>query len=239
VPMTLSHPAAVLPLRRLGLPMSVMVVASMVPDVPLFLRSTDGYEATHRVVGVPTIDVALTALVVAAWFLLVRDALVDLAPDALRRRLPPRSRLDRRQILLAPAAAVVGAGTHVAWDSFTHPGRWGVRHVTWLQAEHAGLAGSTWAQYVSGVVGLAIVVLTAIAYLRAAPPTDPARPGRRLPAASLPLVVGAAGAAGLVAAARHASSGLVTMAFDGVIVGGIALVVGLVALGVAWNARRA
>lgn len=237
--MTLSHPAAVLPLRRLGLPMSVLVVASMVPDLPLFLRSSGGYEATHRVVGVVTLDVVLTAVVVAVWFLVVRDAVVDLAPDAMRRRLSTSARLDRRQIVLAPVAAVVGAATHVVWDSFTHPDRWGVRHVRWLQAEHAGLAGATWAQHVSGVVGLAILVLAAIAFLRAASPTELDRPPPRLPAASLPLVVGVAGAAGLLAAARHTSAGLGTMAFYGVIVSVVVLVVGLVALGVAWNARRA
>lgn len=238
MPLTLSHPAAVLPLRRLGLPMSVMVIASMVPDLPLFLRSTAGYEATHRVVGVLTIDVVLTALAASVWFLLVRDAVVDLAPDALRLRLPARARLDRRQIVLAPVAAVVGAATHVAWDAFTHPGRWGVRHVPWLQADHAGLAGSAWAQYVSGVVGLAIVVAAAIALLRASPPTDLDRPARRLPAASLPLVVGGSCAAGLAAAAWQAGAGLAPMAFYAVIAGVIVLVVGLLGLGAAWNARR-
>jgi hypothetical protein len=36
VPLTLSHPAAALPLRRLGLPTAALVAGSMAPDVPLF-----------------------------------------------------------------------------------------------------------------------------------------------------------------------------------------------------------
>jgi hypothetical protein len=45
--MTLAHPVAVLPLRRFGLPMAAMVIGSMVPDVPLFLRWSSGYQVSH------------------------------------------------------------------------------------------------------------------------------------------------------------------------------------------------
>ena len=238
MPLTLSHPAAVLPLRRLGLPASVMVIASMVPDVPLFLGSSAGYSATHRWTGVVTIDLLLTGGVVAVWFVVMRDALVDLAPDPVRLRVPPRARLDRRQLLLLPAAAVIGSATHVLWDAFTHPGRWGVRQVTWLQDDHAGLAGHAWAQYVSGVVGLAIVAAAVVAHLRSSAPTAVDLPARRLPAASLPVVVGLAAAAGVVSALRTAPARLDLMAFNAVVDSLIVLALGLVALCLVWNARR-
>jgi hypothetical protein len=75
-------------------------------------------------VGVVTADLVGTLVLLFAWNELFRDALVDLAPRAVRMRLPARRRLSLRQWLLAPAAAVLGSATHVVWDSFTHPGRW-------------------------------------------------------------------------------------------------------------------
>ena len=62
MPLTLSHPAAVLPLRGLDLPVTALVAGSMVPDVPLFLGWTRGYEVTHRLLGVVTVDPILATL---------------------------------------------------------------------------------------------------------------------------------------------------------------------------------
>jgi hypothetical protein len=166
VPLTLSHPAAVLPLRRLGLPMTVLVIGSMVPDIPPFLGSGRWYERTHSVLGLVTLDVAVTAVVVAVWFLVLRDALVDLAPA------PVRGRID------------------------------------WLQAEHAGLFGMKWAQYGSGVVGLAVVIMAALVHLRAAP------------------------------AIRSAPDGLHAMAFNGVVDSLSVLACGLVLVCLGWHAAR-
>lgn len=238
MPLTLSHPAVVLPLRRLGLPVSVMAIASMVPDVPLFLGWADGYSATHRWAGIVTVDLLLTVGVVAVWFGVMRDALVDLARSSIRIRLPARARLDRRQLVLAPLAACIGSATHVVWDAFTHPGRWGVRRVPWLQADHLGLAGHQWAQYSSGVVGLVIVLAAVLAHLRSLRPSDVPRPARRLPAATLPSVVGLAAVAGCVSALRSVPAGVHLMAFNGVVDSLIVLTLGLVAACLVWNARR-
>lgn len=188
--------------------------------------------------GIVTIGLALTAVVVALWFAVVRDALVDASPDAVRLRLPARARLDRTAVLLSPVAAVIGAGSHVLWDSFTHPGRWGVRQIGWLERQHGGLTGAEWAQYASSVVGLGVVGLAVLAHLRASAPDDTGRPPRRLPRATLPVVIAVAAVAGAIAAAWKAPQGLHSMAFYSAVVGIGVLVLGLVALSLAWNARR-
>ncbi len=239
MPLTLSHPAAVLPLRRLGLPMTVLVIASMVPDIPLFMGWLRGYEVTHSAVGIVTVDLLATFVVVAAWFFVLRDALVDLSPAPVRSRLPHRARLDRRGWILAPLAACIGAATHVLWDSFTHPGRWGVAQIGWLQEDHAGLAGMKWVQYTSGVVGLAIVLAAAVAHLRTVPPVATSRRPRLLPSATLPLVVAIGAATALVSAGLSAPSGLHAMAFNGVVDSLIVLAVGIVAVSALWQVRNA
>lgn len=236
--MTLAHPAAVLPLRRLGLPTSALVAGSMVPDVPLFLGSARGYDATHSLLGILVIDVLLAVGAVLLWSAFARDALVDMAPAAIRRRLPARARLSRPESLMVPVAGSVGAATHFVWDSFTHPGRWGPRHIEWLRAEHGALPGLKWLQYASGVVGLVVVVWAVVGHLRSLRP----RPGERgpavLPRSTLPGVVVAAGTVGLASAAVNAQHGFHAMAFEGVVNSLIAATaLGALAC-VAWHAAR-
>ena len=238
MPLTLSHPAAVLPLRRLGLPMTSMVIGSMVLDVPLYLGSRRGYDLAHSPLGVPTVDIVGALLVLGLWFTVLRDPLVDLAPTAIRSRLTPRARLTRRQWLLAPVGALIGGITHVAWDSFTHYDRWGSDHVGWLQRDHLGLAGLKWAQYASGVLGLVVVGWFAVAHLRSLAPLNVRRPPRVMTPGALVAVVVLAGLTGLASAAWKAPVGLHAMAFHGVVNSIIVFVVGGVLVCLAWQVLR-
>ncbi|HET6563733.1 MAG TPA: DUF4184 family protein [Marmoricola sp.] len=233
MPLTVAHPAAVLPLRRLGLPMSAMVIGSMVPDVPLFVRWPGGYQVSHSYTGVFTVDLLGALVVLLGWNAFARDALVDLAPSPVRDRLASRHRLSLRQWLLAPAAAALGSITHVFWDAFTHQHRWGVASFAWLRADVGPLPGYRWAQYLSGVVGLAIVLGSCIALLRRRPPNRTARP-RTLPPAVLPVVVGAAMVHGGLAALSRAQRGLHAVAFHGAVQGILALAAGTAVICLLW-----
>ncbi len=236
MPLTLSHPVAVLPLRRLGLPMAALVLGSMAPDAPVFARWTAAYVVTHSPVGVVTIDVVLVLVALGVWSVLVRDALVDLAPTYVRSRLAPQARLSSRQWMLAPLAGAVGAASHVVWDAFTHLDGWGVQHVSWLRAEHGGLAAYSWAQYGSGVVGLAILGVVAVRHLRSLPVLRIDRPPRVLGSAVLGVLLGGAVLVGLVAGVRAVGEGLRAVAFDVVVASVVALGVGTALTCAVWQA---
>ncbi len=235
--MTLAHPAAVLPLRRLGLPMSALVTGSMVPDIPVFLEWHRAYQLTHSLLGILVIDVGLAVCVLLVWFPFARDAVVDMAPGQVRSRLAERARLTGRQWLLVAPAASLGAATHLLWDSFTHPGRWGPDHIEWLRTEHAGLEGLRWSQYVSGVIGLAIVIWVSTTYLRSRAPLDSRGPSA-LPPVTLPALITVSVAVGLVSVIVAAPQGFHVMAFYGV----VNSVLTLLALGAiasaAWHGVR-
>ncbi len=233
MPVTLAHPAAVLPLRGLGLPLSAMVIGSMVPDLPVFSRSWEVYGFTHSVAGVVTVDLVLTLVLLSLWDRWGRDALVDTSPAAVRDRLPGRARIGRAAWVLAPLAAVVGSLTHIVWDAFTHGGRWGVRLVPWLGEEHAGLPGHAWAQYGSGVVGLLAVGVAILAVLRR-PLLEAGRP-RRLPAVTLPVAVLAAGASSVLTfVSRWGADPFRLAAFHAAVVGIVALAVVLALVTSLW-----
>ena len=68
-------------------------------------------------------------------------------------------------------AVVLGAATHLAWDSFTHRGRWGTELIPWLNdlvltlGGH-GIPGFKVLQYGSTVVGLPILAILGLLWLR-------------------------------------------------------------------------
>jgi len=219
---------------------AAMVAGSMAPDVPMFIHVPGSYGVTHSLLGVLTVDVVLGTLGVVVWFVLVRDALVDVAPAAVRERIAATACYSRQQWLLVPLAVAIGALTHVVWDLFTHPHRWGVQHVSWLREMHAGLPGSAWAQYVTGVLGLVVVGIWALGSLRGlSRRTRPARVPELGVRALAGVLITTAALTGVVASSR-ASDGLHAMAFHGAVLGTIFLVLGLLALATVWQtlARR-
>ncbi|MFV0130419.1 DUF4184 family protein [Streptomyces sp. HMX112] len=174
MPFTLSHAAAVLPgIRRSGtargpLVASALVAGSFAPDMTYFadtalpgaMRFGD---VTHGLWGVLTVDVAVTAALVALW-LMVREPLVALVPRRWRTRVHALVRGEpwrgRRVPALAAwfyVSAVIGSATHVVWDLFTHADRWGTRMLPVLGEVVAGFPVYQYAQY--GGSALALVVL--------------------------------------------------------------------------------
>lgn len=254
MPYTLAHPAIVLPLRRLGLPTSALVIGSMVPDLPLFVPTpaalSTSYRLTHSAVGIVSVDLAVTLLAVLVWRRVLRAPALLLAPIGVREQLAAQAARARgwRALLAMPVAAVLGAASHVGWDSFTHRGRWGVQHVGWLAERHGPLMGYAWAQYLSGVIGLAVIAITcSVAVVRLSRVTaghDDAGAGTvwaRLPAAVPALtwcLVAGVGLTALTAAAASTAGGLRAVAYAGAVTGVQSAVVGLFLVAAWWWARE-
>ncbi|WP_051944355.1 DUF4184 family protein [Streptacidiphilus rugosus] len=189
MPFTLSHPAAVLPFLRAGRPRgrliaSALVAGSLAPDVPYFLDSvlpgTYGIgRLTHRPWAVATLDAAVAAGLVGAWHGLLREPLTALLPQPLADRVAVLTKPTRRTVTPADAAwfvasAGVGAFTHVAWDAFTHHGRFGERHWPALGHPINGRMPVYQAlQWASSVAGLAALVRAGERTLRATKPEEP------------------------------------------------------------------
>jgi len=207
MPFTPSHIAAVLPLlsssrMRALLDPWALAIGAMVPDLPIFLPVLPDYSDWHSWQGVVTVDLLAVLILLALFHAFLRDPLLSLLPPSLAGRaatLLPSWRRIVRSLPAIVAGALVGAGSHVLWDSFTHstgPGEWGA----WLATPVLGvLPVFRTLQYGSSALGLALVVWWAWRGLAAMPPTPvPARLG--LSAAARRVVL-ACGAAGVVAGA--------------------------------------
>jgi hypothetical protein len=182
VPFTPSHIAAALPFLRTPLLPSAVVIGTMAPDVPYYLPVRFPRDLTHSLAGAPTVDLLIAVTLVLLWYAVLRAPIVDLAPAAIRTRMPQLGPLAWRQpgrswpfaVVLMLLGALVGILTHLAWDSFTHEG-WLVDAVPVFQQRLGPLPLVAWLQHTSTIVGLVILAVWAARWLSTTTP-DAARP---------------------------------------------------------------
>lgn len=174
MPWTFSHPAAVLPLRRIGpwrLPLSGLVAGSIAPDLGYYIGRTDWAAYAHTLPGIVVLCVpgGWLCVVLMRW---LREPLVALLPQPHRgalRSLPrPAALASVRELPLLCAALVLGALTHVLWDAFTHGTGFMVQQLPALQTALFEADGRTihvfhLLQHLSTLVGLACLL---VAYRR-------------------------------------------------------------------------
>lgn len=211
MPLTFAHLAAVVPLARLKLPISALVVGSVAPDLIYFARLAPRGHFGHTLPGLFLLCLPAGLALLWVFHRLLKGPLTELAPSAAQRRLAcylHASPFDRPLVLVA-AAVLSGAATHDVWDAFTHAGGWGVATASALRLNVAlGPLGRIpvykLAQHGSTLIGLVVLAYSVAAWWRHAPEADthchlPART-RKLRLSLLvavPLAVGAAYAGGV------------------------------------------
>ncbi|MGZ0711144.1 DUF4184 family protein (plasmid) [Coraliomargarita sp. W4R53] len=190
MPFTPSHAIVALPFIRTPLVPAAIAVGAMTPDLPLFVRGLPlHYGITHDLTWLPaTILLALVLLLV--WRCVLRPAARELSPTWLAARFPsewdrgavsalaetffvsvtPRGtrRVSWRGVALLLISLVVGVASHILWDVFTHEGRGGVDSIPALAEQWGPLLGYKWLQHGSSVLGLVILGVWMLLWLRRA-----------------------------------------------------------------------
>ncbi len=137
MPFTLAHPAAILPFAKTKLPLSALVIGAMVPDFEYMLRLSAQSDISHTLRGLFLF--CIPAGVVALWIFhrILKLPLFALLPGKIQSRLDPLvdgfpfAPIARFSLIVA--GIVLGAVTHLFWDSITHPDGWMVMHIPLLQ----------------------------------------------------------------------------------------------------------
>jgi hypothetical protein len=218
VPFTPSHAIVALPFVRTPLVPAAIAIGAMTPDAPLFFRVGPGYWVTHDWLGAALVDLPLGLGFLLVWTILLRPAVPALAPGWLRSRLPEAwssstwsgwwqlwggrrvAAASRwRAISLVAASLAIGIATHLIWDAFTHPYRWGSVLLPVLAEQVGPLRLWDWVQHVCSLLGLLGLGWWAVRWLgRRTPRQAPTRvPSvlRWVYWASLPLCLAVAGVA--------------------------------------------
>lgn len=181
VPFTVSHAAAVLPLRRTRLAWSALVIGSFGPDFEYFLRMSSDSRAWHSYPDFLLYCLPFTVLVFVLFQVLLKKPLTGLLPNGLQRRLKSVAPTLPRTVSGAfwvVVSLLIGISTHIAWDACTHRHTWPTDHIAVLRGlvvlplNHR-MYGWQLFQTFSSVFGLFVLALYFWAWYRRTPPRGP------------------------------------------------------------------
>ena len=177
MPWTFSHPLAVVPLRRLcpeRLNFTALIIGSMSPDFGYYIGKFPVANFAHT--GLRTFVVCLPmGLLALGLFYPIRRPLCFVLPQPHRAALMPlasrRPSFSVHSFFVAALSILLGAWTHIVWDSFTHPDGWAVTHLAILHATviHVGttsLAVFNFLQQVSTFGAGALLIVLYFRWLR-------------------------------------------------------------------------
>jgi hypothetical protein len=109
---------------RRWLSFSALVVGAMVPDILNFVQTPLERNFGHTVPGLFLFCLPAGITVLWLYHALLKEPLLGLLPESHRARLQPYIRpfyfFPAKRFLFILASLLVGAVTHIAWDSFTH-----------------------------------------------------------------------------------------------------------------------
>ena len=170
MPCTFSHPAAVLPLRRFCpglLDFTALVIGSITPDLGYYTHTFAAATFAHTLTGSAVICLP-SGIMLYFLFLWAREPVCHILPAPHMQALLPLCRktppfLPMRWLSVS-ISVILGAWTHILWDSFTHPTGWFVQRIAFLREPLPGVETDIRGYYVlqqlSTLAGAGIIAFT-------------------------------------------------------------------------------
>jgi len=181
MPFTVSHAAAVIPLRKVFhgfLPLSALIIGSFSPDFRYFIPALRLQIFSHSLPAIFVFCLPLSLLVLFVFHKIVKEPLFQLLPESLQRRIEPESLkfsfLPLKKLIAIVIAIILGAFTHIVWDSFTHEHgdaveRWQVLYTTSFRVFGFDLRLYKLLQHGSTFVGLGLLAYWFMKWFRKQP----------------------------------------------------------------------
>lgn len=166
MPFPLAHPAAVLPLKRFCprfLSFPALIVGSISPDAAYLVGTSRLSEFSHQWAGAVRFDLPAGLVLLGLFYGLAR-LLSPALPQEIRTGLQPVNPWSVRRTVTIAVSIVIGACTHILWDSFTHREGWVAQRIPVLEHPLATFGGHPvrivhllW--YLSTVAGVAWILM--------------------------------------------------------------------------------
>jgi len=221
VPLTIAHPAAVIPLAgRLGrrVSLSALVIGSMSPDFAYLLPLGLVRMQTHDPWALLWFCLPAGLAAYALFHLVLGPISARLFPAEIATRLPPSAfsgKLPAVPFHAVAASILIGAASHLVVDSMTHRDGFVVQRIPLLQTYLGSIGGyrvyvCKILQHVFSIIGLALIwswIRTWVRRTPSAPDHAPFRfaPGLRI--AGLCMLIAAPIAVGAFASAQLKGTG--------------------------------
>nr|WP_294934884.1 DUF4184 family protein [uncultured Flavobacterium sp.] len=128
MPFTFSHPAIILPLSFLPkkwFSLTGLIIGSVTPDFEYFLRMKIQSNYSHTLSGLFWFDLILGLLLAFIFHNCIRNSLFDNLPMILKSRVAVFKQFDwniyfKENWIVVSVSILIGAASHIFWDSFTH-----------------------------------------------------------------------------------------------------------------------
>ena len=128
MPFTFSHPAIVLPLTKYSgryFSITGLIIGSLTPDFEYFFRMKIQSNISHKIGGLFYFDLPIGFLLAFLFHNFIRDTLYYNLPLALRSRLETFKTFNwndyfKKSFIVVIISVLIGAASHLFWDSFTH-----------------------------------------------------------------------------------------------------------------------
>lgn len=128
MPFTFCHPAIVLPFNKFSkrwFSFSGLIIGSMSPDFEYFLRMRISSSLGHSISGIFLFDLPISIFCAYLFFNIVAKDLISNLPIILKSRLHFITQIKwnnyfNKNWIVVVYSIIIGAITHIMWDSFTH-----------------------------------------------------------------------------------------------------------------------
>jgi hypothetical protein len=172
MPFTFSHPAIVLPVSYLPgkwYSLTGLVIGSLTPDFEYFLGMKVQSNYSHTLSGVFWFDLTLGILLAFIFHNIVRNKLFYNLPTVLKTRLLVFNDFNwnyyfKKNWFVVIVSIIIGALSHIFWDSFTHDSGFFVKTIPYLKTsiDFLGIRLPIFKilQHGSTIIGAIIIVYT-------------------------------------------------------------------------------
>lgn len=128
MPFTFSHPAIILPLTCLPkkwFSLTGLIIGSLTPDFEYFIRMKIKSNYSHTIEGLFWFDLPLGIILTFLFHNLVRDQLFKNLHKFLKSRFSSFDQINwnqhfKKNWIIICLSILIGAASHLFWDSFTH-----------------------------------------------------------------------------------------------------------------------
>jgi len=172
MPFTFSHPALILPVTYLPkkwYSLTGLIIGSMTPDFEYFIRMKTLSYYGHTIAGIFYFDLPLGIILAFIFHNLVRDSLYTNLPVFIQNRLTSFEKFDWNRFFIKnwiaiSSSIIIGAASHLLWDSFTH--KFGYFVQTWpilttqIDILHYNIPVYNILQHTSTLIGGLIIIFS-------------------------------------------------------------------------------
>ena len=170
MPFTPAHPAIILPLiRSRYFSATGLIAGSMSPDFEYFFKMSVSSVHSHTAAGLLYFDLPVTILISLLFHLVVKKNLIYNLPLLLQKKFQALLEMDlikylKEHFWIFLMSALLGAASHVFWDSFTHNNSFFVRTLPFYRGTHIPFDGVRYPlfyalQHISTWIGLTVVIV--------------------------------------------------------------------------------